>query len=1307
MTYDPSDKRFTQSKEKPFDQVTLRDSSSASLQDLHSRLIDVMEPLRQVGDESSICAIKGLLQKLQKEEIHIAFCGHISSGKSALLNKLLGYNWLPTSPIPTSSNIVTIHWGEPSATIQVPIDEEKRDLDCLYPESSRIKLHPKEDLTLIHQYCLDNKKAESISLTVPHQLDAPGLVFIDTPGIDSAEKAKKLAHEPAIVTADVVVYVMDYNHVQSEINFTFAKEMQEQGKILLLVIHQIDKHCDFELDFSYYKSSSRSGFAAWDVHPEGIFYTTLLDDNHEENQLDLLRESLLSLSKNKLALLPTTMHNAAKQIVKDHCARQATQHESLKQKWQEQIDETEDLEQALESYKTLQAQADRLYSRTEGLQAELEREILQVVENARITPFTTTQLAQEYLISRQPGFKVGFFFTAEKTKKEIERRLQALTDDFTHHVSTQLEWHLRSLLAKIPEDYGISDRSYMEDAHGFTVTWDSNLIEHAVKESALVNNEYTHNFTKDIASEVKRLYRREALALAEKVSNITRQESEQELTQLNERLQPLQTLVEALRNLEKTEQEERQYQTELIHLLEKNFSSTLSLQEILPSLHEHNQNDFLERSVPLGQAIGTSVQGNGSAIVTNGALSQQKMEVTSRKDTCPDNKRIEKQSQSDNLLQQTGATLHIFAQTVEKIPGFSHMAESLQQRAERLEENIFTVALFGAFSAGKSSVANALLGQFVLPVSPNPTTAAINKILPPNSIYPHGTVRVQLKTKADIESDVIHSLRACDVEAKTLDEALELLHQLSPSQIHPTAKPHYSFLQAVSKGLSFVENQLGSIQVIDLTSFNDYVASEEKACFVEWIELYYSCPLTDQGIMLVDTPGADSINARHTGVAFDYIKNADAVLFVTYFNSAFSHADRDFLVQLGRVKDTFALDKMFFLVNAADLAKTGQELEEVLEHVTERVADCGIYHPRIFPISSQTALLARLASTGTLTEGLEKTYHQRLKALRSAKNILSDSENQASCQEGLALSGFSTFEESFFHFTFHELTAVAIEAAENELTRCLTSLDEVIATAHTDAKAKRVKKAAYEASRAQVQRLIQGIDTTTERALLQQELEELLYYVKQRFFFRFGDLFNRYFNPALLQDDRGAITKNRAHHSLESLIERAEQELAQELRATSLRLESFLNGRAKQLHNKFSELVRQEVPQLQLPPREVFTVSTPELPLYRLRESTKSLFSHLSMIKSPKDFFEGSGRARLREELEKALQAPADSYLQEGRDLLFPVYHNALTTAFDTTTTEALQALNDHFESLAAALEANFNVREVEVARRALEQHKN
>src|SRR5690606_35652396 len=120
---------------------------------------------------------------------------------------------------------------------------------------------------------------------------------------------------------------------------------------------------------------------------------------------------------------------------------------------------------------------------------------------------------------------------------------------------------------------------------------------------------------------------------------------------------------------------------------------------------------------------------------------------------------------------------------------------------------------------------------------------------------------------------------------------------------------------------------------VDRDQYVEYVAKEQLSCYGSEIKFYYDCPLTKAGIILVDTPGADSVNARHTGVAFNYIKNTDAILFVTYYNHAFSHADRQFLDQLGRVKDQFELDKMFFIVNAADLATDTAELEQVLEHV--------------------------------------------------------------------------------------------------------------------------------------------------------------------------------------------------------------------------------------------------------------------------------------------------------------------------------------------------------------------------------------
>src|SRR5699024_1445106 len=114
--------------------------------------------------------------------------------------------------------------------------------------------------------------------------------------------------------------------------------------------------------------------------------------------------------------------------------------------------------------------------------------------------------------------------------------------------------------------------------------------------------------------------------------------------------------------------------------------------------------------------------------------------------------------------------------------------------------------------------------------------------------------------------------------------------------------------------------------------------------------------LTRKGITVVDTPGADSDNARHTNVSFDYIKYADAILYVTYYNHAISSADRDFLAQLGRVKEAFELDKMFFIVNASDLVENKNDLNMILYYVKSQLLELGIRFSKVYAVSIKLSL---------------------------------------------------------------------------------------------------------------------------------------------------------------------------------------------------------------------------------------------------------------------------------------------------------------------------------------------------------------
>ena len=192
--------------------------------------------------------VKDLAVKLQKQEYSIAFCGHFSAGKSSMINTLMGENILPSSPIPTSANLVKIKSGEDYAKVYF-----KEDTPHLYPAPY--------DYEKVKSYCKDGDQIQSIEISYSKTSIPSNVTIMDTPGIDSTDDAHRIATESALHLADLVFYVMDYNHVQSELNFLFTKELTEAGKEVYLVINQIDKHREEELSFLDFQKSVVESFA--------------------------------------------------------------------------------------------------------------------------------------------------------------------------------------------------------------------------------------------------------------------------------------------------------------------------------------------------------------------------------------------------------------------------------------------------------------------------------------------------------------------------------------------------------------------------------------------------------------------------------------------------------------------------------------------------------------------------------------------------------------------------------------------------------------------------------------------------------------------------------------------------------------------------------------------------------------------------------------------------------------------------------------------------------------------------------------
>lgn len=1213
---------------------------------LKNRLAVIRQRLLEKGDTQSGEKLWQLINKVENQEFSIGFCGHFSAGKSSMINKLWDEELLPSSPIPTSANVVKVRAGEPWARVYFK-NRNPIQFDYLY------------DINKVKAYCLDGDEVDSVEISHPSEEFPNQVVLLDTPGIDSTDDAHRIATTSSLHLADVVFYVMDYNHVQSELNFHFAKEIKEQGKRLYFVINQIDKHHDTELSFHQFQQGVKAAFDHWNIEPDGIFYTSLLKQL-EWNEWNELKQFIDSLIEDKDKYFLDHIQKATMTIIDEHLEWLKTEHESEREQLASTFENLTDTEvqQAKTEYEFAQKRKQEIEGILENFEKELKSEIGSILDNAILMPFETRELAKQYLEAMEEKFKVGFLFSKNKTEEERERRTQAFYKNLMEKVTSQLDWHCKQALVELAKQHGINNQELFTSILNKEIHVPISILSEQRKTGAVVNGDYLLKYAEDVANEMKRIYRLFAeemkVTLMADLERYVRSEHEK----IDDILGKNEKIVQVLKEETEFQQVVQHINSELHSLLLEEVTlspddvevalANLPTEQEVTIVHDEELHDLNEKSEELTES------------------NRQEQRNVPNEDDTPD-------------LEATIRQLKEVSREVGQIKELGTVAEELKERAIRLENKRFTVALFGAFSAGKSSFANALIGQSVLPVSPNPTTATINKIVPIDNQHPHGTVIVKMKSEADLLDDLNASLKLFHKEIDSLQAVEKKISTLNSNNMQPKAKPHYAFLKAVVKGIQFYRERAGKELVISLEEFQSFVAQEEKACFVEWIELYYDCPLTRQGITLVDTPGADSINARHTGVAFEYIKNADAILFVTYYNHAFSQADQEFLKQLGRVKDVFELDKMFFIVNAADLAKSEEELSLVISHVEDNLLQNQIRQPRIFPISSQVALLSRLGIDGKL----EAEQHERLKSLLQTQEI----EEQSFYQKGLEISKIESFEQAFYQFIHIELTGTALTAANTEISRTMETLRDWIKSAK---QGERERKQQIEQTKQiwdKIVTFIRSLQPTTERQALIQEMEELFYYVKERLFLRFKERFQQSFNPAVLQSGERSMKEN-LKASTHELVDSIGFDLVQEMRATSLRIEAFLQKRMLDVFNDMEKNIHELATAEFLHAFEFEKVDSPEIEERFYTINIQQLYPLLSIFKNPKQFFEQNGQDEMREAFEQAFQKPVEEYLQTSLEQFKQHYETVFSNSVERLQTELEKETSDYFEGKLAVLSA-------------------
>jgi ribosome biogenesis GTPase A len=224
--------------------------------------------------------------------------------------------------------------------------------------------------------------------------------------------------------------------------------------------------------------------------------------------------------------------------------------------------------------------------------------------------------------------------------------------------------------------------------------------------------------------------------------------------------------------------------------------------------------------------------------------------------------------------------------------------ELCKRLKEKILINTFDLVVVGQFKRGKTSIINALLGANILPVSVIPLTSIVTIII-------YGK---ELKIKVYFNDGKI-----VEIESQSLIEYI-------------TEKGNPKNIKNVNK-----------------------------------VVIAYPSDYLKDGIRLIDTPGVGSIYQHNTEVAYEYLPNADAVVFLLSVDQPLSQAELDFLDD---VKEYSC--RIFFIMNKIDYLSE-IDLRECISFTEKTLKEKSHYSSfDIYPVSAKLALEGKLTNNSDL-----------------------------------------------------------------------------------------------------------------------------------------------------------------------------------------------------------------------------------------------------------------------------------------------------------------------------------------------------
>ncbi|MCD8796001.1 dynamin family protein [Mammaliicoccus sciuri] len=966
--------------------------------DRNQASLDLLYKLKKEIEKSSnqplIKQINEMIKKIYNEQYTVSFVGHFSAGKSTLINNVIGQNILPSSPVPTTSNTAQL------------ISSDKNSISVNLNNNQYTVVDNQEDVKRLNT---EDREVESIEIEFTSDKFNKGFTFQDTPGVDSMSDNHRESAFQYLLTSNYVFYTVDYNHVQSDMNFNFIKSLNKLDIPVILVVNQVDKHDEDEISFDTYKNRVNKAVTDWKLNLEKIFYVSKYDTPNNEKQLFNQYIHQLDQQRTEHQVFIDRVTN----YIKQEQLKYINQHmETILS----DIDSTEEtFDDDYQAYKEkFNVQSEQsLIQDKDQFTSNLKEKRKEILDNAYLMPYEMRETIRQYLETTAKDYKVKGLFNKDKKKAMIQ-------DETLEQVKEALDIKIHDEITKVWIKSLENLNKYIQDADLFEkiinqqYTISKEELSGHVQEQTSITNDYVLIYSKGITEMINRKIRNETNQLIEEIVNSSEvhNESNEETNQLNE----YETYVE-FKNL-KTSLITNNYQHYYIHLDE-------SIDKLIDR-HFIHIND---------------------------------LDLEDKKEAKQQFKEVQTEHRENNLQQLKDQINHL-----KKLPLFEGEVHNIESQVERIEHNITKIAVFGTFSAGKSSLINAILQKPVLLSSPNPTTASITEIS-------YGTEQeVTFKTYEQLLEEINHITEFANKQYSTIESFIED----KDIKQHPSlSSNHLAFFEAIETNFNHYKDILkeGKSVTFDIEELEKLTADDTHAAFVHKINLRLEeAWLKDK--IIIDSPGLNSNNQRHTRETEQIIASSDLIIYVSYYNHAFTDKDGEFLTYMRDMNNLQQSQGLKFVINAIDLAESEEDKQAVISYV-ESSLDALNIKPDCYPVSSKQAL---------------KSHDDEFKRLMDALD----------------------------HFVKVESKQVLKSQVESRIKQLTNELEQMVHTYRQD-KAQLEKRKSTLLNYKDKQNFTNQIVIKSHHQL-EKEIHDQLYYLKDRLNIQLNDIVKKHFNTSTVTD---------------------------------------------------------------------------------------------------------------------------------------------------------------------------------------------